>query len=37
MVILFVWINYTGMVTSKGGKRHAAVGIDALKELFLIR
>ncbi|KAH9305568.1 hypothetical protein KI387_009972, partial [Taxus chinensis] len=24
------------MVTSKSGKRHAAVGIDALKELFLI-
>ncbi|XP_024383278.1 protein SLOW WALKER 2 [Physcomitrium patens] len=24
-----------GMVTSKGGKRHAAIGIDALKELFL--
>lgn len=25
-----------GMVTSKVGKRHAGVGIDALKELFLI-
>lgn len=24
-----------GMVTSKGGKRHAAMGIDALKELFV--
>ncbi|KAH7422635.1 hypothetical protein KP509_12G018100 [Ceratopteris richardii] len=24
-----------GMVTSKGGKRHAAMGIDALKELLL--
>ncbi|KAG0631987.1 hypothetical protein M758_1G296500 [Ceratodon purpureus] len=24
-----------GMVTSKGGKRHAAIGIEALRELFL--
>jgi hypothetical protein len=26
-----------GLVTSKGGKRQAAIGMDALKELFLAR
>jgi hypothetical protein len=26
-----------GLVTSKGGKRQAAIGMDALKEIFLAR
>jgi hypothetical protein len=30
-------VSYPGMVTSKGGKRHAVIGIDALRELFLRR
>lgn len=30
-------VSFPGMMTSKGGKRHAAVGIDALRELFLRR
>lgn len=30
-------VSYPGMVTSKGGKMHAVIGIDALRELFLRR